>query len=68
MADGDVCIANIGPRERRQRMGFGIISAVLALVALGLLAWGHVIPGWRVLLFLPWFIAGVGVFQATGKT
>jgi hypothetical protein len=66
--EGDVCIANIGPRERRKRMTFGVIAfgvgvvACVALVATGVSRW------WRLGLFLPLWAAGLGVFQAREKT
>ena len=63
-----ICTTNIGPRERRKRMTFGIVSLVVgagfgaALLALGL---GR---AWRLALFLPFVGGGVGIFQALDKT
>ena len=65
---GEVCIANIGPRERRKRaiggyvllaVAFGITAA---LVLSGLSRW------WRLLLFLPFVAAGTSWFQAREHT
>jgi hypothetical protein len=62
------CIANIGPRERRKRMGFGVvfwlISAALAayLFASGASRW------WRLILFLPLAFGAAGFFQARAST
>jgi hypothetical protein len=62
------CIANIGPRERRKRMTFGVALLVLGgLAAIGLVA-GGVAPGWRLVLFLPFSGGGSGVFQALDRT
>jgi hypothetical protein len=68
MADGDVCIVNIGPRERRRRMTFGVIGAAIALAIGGALIGAHVGRAWRLVVILPWLVAGIGVLQATGKT
>jgi len=61
-------IANIGPRgqERRQRVGIMalVAAALLAAVLFGIGA----PPGWRLVLFPPLWIAGLGFFQARDKT
>jgi hypothetical protein len=61
-------IANIGPRERRKRLIFGValfgVSGVIAAVLLGDGIW----RGWRALLFLPLFGGALGVFQARERT
>lgn len=68
VAEGEICVINIGPRERRKRMIFGIVAfavslAILAaLVATGLSRW------WRLALFLPFAASGAGYFQARDKT
>lgn len=65
---GAVCIANIGPRERRKRMRFGVallvVGAGLAVVLVGLQADRL----WRLVLFLPFWLGAVGVLQAREKT
>lgn len=49
-------------------MGFGIVVLVLgALVAIALFQ-AHAQRFWRVALFLPTWLGGLGVFQAVGKT
>ena len=61
-------IANIGAREIRRRRTLGIVFAVVAGL-LGFLLIGYEAPTWtRILLFLPLWIAGLGVFQAREKT
>ena len=64
----DTCIANIGPQERARRMRFGVIGLVVGaalaavMVAFGLDRW------WRLGLFLVFFGAATGIFQALDKT
>ena len=61
-------IANIGPRERRQRLLVGVLLFVVsAAICAGLLA-SHVHPAWRLGLVLPLFGAALGLFQAMGWT
>lgn len=68
MSDGEVCMMNIGPKERRKRMRFGIAGFALGFAALaGLLAAGTT-PGWRLLVFLPFLLGATGYFQARDKT
>lgn len=63
-----VCVANIGPKERRTRMRFGVIllggGAGLAAVLVGIEA--HRL--WRLLLFLPFWAGALGMLQARAKT
>lgn len=61
-------LANIGAREIRKRRIFGIVSAVAAGL-LGFVLIGYGVPRWtRLVLFLPLWAAGLGVFQAREKT
>lgn len=59
---------NIGPREQRKRLVVGIVmlgvgtGGAVALVAAGAPVW------WRIGLFLPFWAAALGVFQARAKT
>ena len=63
-----VGLANIGAREIRKRRTLGIVSAVAAAL-LGFVLIGYEAPRWtRLLLFLPLWLAGLGVFQAREKT
>ena len=63
-----VCVANIGPRERRKRMRFGaallVVGAGLAVLLVGIEA--HRL--WRLVLFLPFWAGAMGVLQAKEKT
>src|SRR5262249_55577747 len=67
-AAGTVCIANIGPKERRRRLRFGVITlAVTAVIAVVLIVSG--LPAfWRLLLFLPLASGASGFFQWREKT
>jgi len=65
---GEVCIANIGPKQRRMRLYFGIAVAVagVAFAAFVVLT-GQ--PVWaRLLAFLPFSAAALGFFQYRDKT
>jgi hypothetical protein len=62
------CIANIGPRERRQRWIFGILFFVIGLTTAGFLKWMGVGSAWRVGLFLPFWLGMLGIFQANSQT
>jgi hypothetical protein len=68
MADGEVCIANIGAKGRRRRMRFGLMVLAVTAAAGALLIGLDAARLWRALLFLPLFTGATGVFQATEKT
>lgn len=59
---------NIGPRERRKRRLFGIVSLTVAVgVAFVLVVYGA--PRWsRLVVFFPLWMAGLGLLQAREKT
>ncbi len=66
--DGEVCIANISPRERRKRLVGGLIQFVVALAILAALIATGADRVWRLgLLFLFWG-AATGFFQWQDKT
>lgn len=59
---------NIGPREIRKRYALGVVSLVAAAL-LGFALIGYDAPRWaRLLVFVPVWIAGLGLFQAREKT
>jgi hypothetical protein len=64
----DVCIANIGPRERKKRMAMGLTSLTLGLLFASALLWLDVSRLWRVAIFLPALMAALGIRQATAQT
>lgn len=66
--DGEVCIANIGPRQRAMRMRFGVATLFVGVVLAGGLAWIGVAGPWRLFVLLPFWAGATGVFQAQEKT
>ena len=68
MSENTVCIANLGPRERRKRLMFGVASLIVGVAgAAGLVASGAAVA-WRAALFLPFMSAGLGFFQWREQT
>jgi hypothetical protein len=72
-ADGEqfeplVCIANIGPKQRRQRLVFGVSAFAVSLVTLALMAIFRLDMWWRLLLFVPFQLAASGYYQARDHT
>ena len=65
---GEVCIINIGPRQRRGRMRYGVVARGASVILGSLLIATGVSGAWRVSLFLPLWIGALGVFQARAKT
>jgi fatty acid desaturase len=67
-AQGEVCIANISPRERRRRLVSGIVPLVIALVVLAVLMAFGVSRWWRLLLLPLFWVGATGFFQWRDKT
>ena len=65
---GEVCIANISPKERQLRMRFGMVQFTISLVVLAVLVWLDVNPLWRLPLIFMFWAAAIGYFQAKDKT
>jgi hypothetical protein len=61
-------IANIGPRGQQRRLRLGIMALVAAALLGGVLFGLEAPRGWRLVLFLPLWIAGLGFFQSRDKT
>lgn len=66
--NGEVCIANISPKERQLRMRFGVVQFVISIVILTSLIAFDVNPLWRLGLFFVFSAAATGYFQAKDKT
>ncbi len=65
---GEVCIANISPRERLKRLRFGVISFAVGLAVLAVLMAMGASRWWRLVLLL-FFQGGTsGFFQWRDKT
>ena len=67
-AAGPACVPNIGPRGRRMRLLFGVVAFAVGAGVLAALAWSGAPRAWRLLLLLPFTLAGTGYFQAREKT
>jgi hypothetical protein len=64
----DICIPNIGPRERRRRLTVGIaMFVIVVLVAAGLVL-ADAPRASRLLVLFPAWIGSIGVFQVKEKT
>jgi hypothetical protein len=63
-----VCIANIGPRERRKRLVSGISALAASVVISFLFVFYGVRPVFRLPLFIPLFVGALGFFQARDRT
>ena len=49
-------------------MTFGVVGLGLGVVAAGLLIGFDVHRAWRLALIAPFYMGGMGIFQATGHT
>jgi hypothetical protein len=61
-------IANIGPKERRKRLVFGIVTLAAGVVVSFLFVFYRVPPLLRLTLFIPLFFGALGFFQSRDKT
>jgi hypothetical protein len=66
--DASVCIANIGPGERRKRLMFGVAMLAASVVISFLFVFYGVGPVFRLPLFIPLFAGALGFFQARDRT
>jgi hypothetical protein len=67
-AAGEACIPNIGTRERRQRLAFGVVALVLAAAVLGWLLEAGASRWWRLALAVLVYAGATGVAQWRAKT
>lgn len=65
---GEVCIANIGPLQRRRRLLFGVFMAVAAVVFLLASSTLEFPRGARLLVGVPVWMAALGFLQHREKT
>jgi hypothetical protein len=68
MTSGGIKETNIGPREQRRRLLFGLAMVTVAVTLVILqttLGWAR---GWRLPTVLPFFAGMLGVLQAHTKT
>lgn len=66
--NGEVCIANISPFERRKRLRFAIRQFTVTLAVLGILIVLGLHPLWRLPLFFLFSAATTSYFQVLDKT
>lgn len=68
MNEGEVCIPNIGVKNQQMRRNFGLVMLVIsAVIGIVMLLMGAAF--WlRLLLFVPFYLGMVGIFQAREKT
>ncbi len=64
----EVCIPNIGPKERQKRLRAGVVVLAVSMVMLAALILSHVKRWWRLALFLPLWVSVSGFFQARERT
>jgi hypothetical protein len=61
-------LVNIGPRERRKRLVFGVVTLALGLGLAGGLLGSGAARGWRLSAFIPFWIGALGILQARAGT
>jgi uncharacterized membrane protein len=61
-------VANIGAGGRRKRLMFGIVALGVGVVIAVLLVAIGAPRIWRIPLFLVFYVAALGIFQARDKT
>jgi hypothetical protein len=59
---------NIGPNERRKRLGAGVVGFTVGVLLAAVLIALHAPAYWRALLFFPFLFGALGVFQSRDKT
>jgi uncharacterized membrane protein len=62
------CVPNIGPRQRRRRLVFGLISLIIAAVLAAVLADAEASIVVRALVALPLYASALGLLQHREKT
>ncbi len=61
-------LINIGTKQRQMRMIFGVVAFAIGAGALVALKMTGAAIWWRLALFIPFWMGGIGVFQSTEKT
>lgn len=61
-------VANIGTGGRRKRLMFGLVALGVGVVIAALLVAVAAPRVWRLPLFLVFYVAALGIFQARDKT
>lgn len=61
-------LANIGPKEARKRLLMGVAMLAVGVVLVGIFTHAGVSHGWYSVLFLPFWMGTLALFQARKKT
>ena len=61
-------LRNLGPRGRRQRLVLGLVAAAAAVAGLAWVLVADPPRASRLLVAIPFFVAGLGLFQAQAST
>jgi len=68
VVSNEACVANIGAAERRQRLLIGVVAALVCTLVSVLFVLDGAARGWRLSLFLPWWMSALGILQARART
>ncbi len=61
-------LSNIGPRQRRRRLAYGLVALVTGLALALALVTNDAPQWWRLALWVPFTAAAIGILQAYHKT
>jgi hypothetical protein len=61
-------LANIGPKEARKRLLLGVVMLATGVVLAVIFTYAGVSRGWYSVLFLPFWMGTLALFQARKKT
>ena len=64
----NICIPNIGPRERRRRLVVGIVMFAIAFAVAVALVLAGAPRAWRIFVLFPVWVGSMGLFQVKEKT
>lgn len=64
----DTHVANIGAQEQKKRFMFGIFMLIVGVLLLALFLWLGLSRWWRLVLILPLWLGGLGIFQSKEET
>ena len=68
METATACVINLGPRQRRMRLAFGLALLGVSVLLGAVFVVAGVPRLWRLTLFLPLWGSALGYFQAREKT
>lgn len=67
--DTEICLINIGPKQRRMRAASGVVGLAIAMALAVGLAFTDLAVGWRAAaVFVPVYGGLLGILQARAKT